>query len=98
MRPFSVRMWRAVAFIESGVQHSRQLDEAFENYDGDAMMAALYTLAEKRPKLAANIRRYVCPPDSFERALPLVVKPLAAIRRAAYAQRFARMGNEAPRC
>ena len=97
MRPFSVRMWRAVAFIDSGATHYRQLDEAFENWDGDAMCAALYTLALKRPKLAANIRRYVSPPDQFEGSAALMGQPMSAIRQAAYEKRRRMMGDEAPR-
>ena len=88
---FSRRMWAAVAFIESGREHTRQLDAAFENCDGDAMAAALWTLAEKRPKLKANLRKYVCqpgcPPGHLMEAFALIGKPMAEIRRAAKAMR-----------
>lgn len=84
---FSRRMWNAVAFIESGREHSRQLDDAFENNDGDAMCAALHTLAQTRPKLAANLPRYVSPIHLFENAQSLMGKSMREIRAAAKAQR-----------
>jgi hypothetical protein len=91
MRSFSERMWRAVAFIESGREHCRQLDEAFENDDGDAMTAALYTLAEKRPVLKANLPKYVLEPGKVnpDVVLPLVGRPMHEIRKAANAMRIA---------
>ncbi len=83
-------MWRAIAFIESGAEHTRQLDEAFESYDGDAMWCALWTVANNRPRLAANIARYVCTPQQMEHRperAALIGKPLPDIRAEAYRQR-----------
>lgn len=80
---FSRRMWRAIAFIESGAEHHRQLDAAFENGDGDAMCAAIYTVAARRPLLAHNLPQYVTPPDHFERAAALMGKTMREIRAAA---------------
>jgi hypothetical protein len=80
-------MWKAVAFIESGREHTRQLDDAFENCDGHAMAAALWTLAEKRPRLKAKLPKYVCPPDTFPEVIALIGKPMADIRKAAAAMR-----------
>lgn len=89
MRTFSERMWRAIAFIESGAEHTRQLDEAFENNDGDAMAAALIVMARKRPVLAANLASYVSVDSASksERVAPLLNKSIADIRRAAAVQR-----------
>jgi hypothetical protein len=87
MKPFSVRMWRAVAFIESGRDVSRQLDEAFENGDGDAMCAALWTLSKKRPRLALNIRKYILPPDQLSQVSKLMGLSMKDIRAAASKQR-----------
>ena len=85
MRTFSKRMWAAVAFIESGREHVRQLDEAFESFDGDAMCAALWTLAEARPRLKANLPTYVVYPSG--RAASLLGLSMRAIRDAAAKQR-----------
>ncbi len=76
-------MWKAVAFIESGREHFRQLDAAFENHDGNAMAAALWTLAEKRPLLKANLPKYVSPPNLFPETMALMGKPMKEIRAAA---------------
>jgi len=77
-------MWRAVAVIERGPRTlCRQLDDAFENGDGDAMCAALYTLAERRPKLKANLPKYVAHPSNFPRSAALMGLTMAEIRQAA---------------
>lgn len=88
-KPFSRRMWSAVAFIESGRECQRQLDDAFESFDGHAMSAALWTLAEKRPQLKANLPKYVTPASAFPESAALVGKPLAEIRKAAKRMREA---------
>lgn len=84
---FSRRMWRAIAFIESGAECSRQLDNAFENWDGHAMCAALYTVAARRPVLARNLPKYVTPPSVFPEAAALMGKTMREIRAAAKAMR-----------
>lgn len=87
VKSFSNRMWAAVAFIESGREHTRQLDPAFENGDGNAMTAALYTLSKKRPLLAANLPRYVLSPTLFGGADKMVGNPMSVIRKFAKAER-----------
>ena len=90
-RSFACRFWSAVRFIESGAEHTRQLDEAFENYDGDAMLAALWTKAATRPKLAANLEKYVIRPTATHcaDAFALMGKPMPEIRAEASRQRKA---------
>lgn len=80
---FSRRMWKAVAFIESGREHFRQLDHALENGDGHAMAAALWTLAEKRPLLKRHLPDYLVPIDTHAEAEALFGKPMRVIRGAA---------------
>jgi hypothetical protein len=83
-------MWNAIAFIERNPSEvGRQLDAAFENDDGDAMAAALYKVAERRPKLAALLPKYVIRPSETHcaRVLPLMGKPMSEIRKAAAEQR-----------
>lgn len=58
MRTFTQRLERAALFIESDKTDGRELDEAFENYDGNAMIAALWTIAEQRPKLKYQMERH----------------------------------------
>lgn len=87
-KPFSVRMWDAIRFIERNPREvHRQLDEAFENYDGHAMCAALYTMAEKRPRLKQLIGKFVSPPDHFAEAKALMGKSMDEIRKVAQKQR-----------
>jgi hypothetical protein len=83
-------MWSAVAFIESNPrEHNRQLDAAFENYDGDAMCAALYTLAQSRPLLAQYLPNFVTQAATGDtRVLPFVGRPMKDIRAEAYRQRL----------
>lgn len=83
---FSIRMWKAIAFIERNpISVNRQLDAAFENSDGDAMCAALYTMAEKRPRLKQFIQQFVSPPSG--RAKTLMGKSMKEIQKAAQRQR-----------
>lgn len=83
-------MWRAISFIESGAEHVRQLDEAFESFDGNAMFCALWTMANTRPRLAANLKRYVGTPEQLAHdptRTAFIGKPLSEIRAEAYRQR-----------
>src|SRR3989304_4220895 len=45
----------------------RELDNAFENYDGDEMCAALYRMALRSQKLMQGLKREWSRPGSFER-------------------------------
>lgn len=57
---FTGRVNLAALIISQGREASRSFDNCFENYDGDAVAVALYRRAQKNPKLAANIWRYLC--------------------------------------
>lgn len=56
---FLARFRRAVKHIQAGQVHGRELDEAFENWDGDAMVAALMKHADDSPTFAQDMRRYM---------------------------------------
>jgi hypothetical protein len=56
---FSRRVNFAAAVISAGRRTTRNFDNCFENYDGDAVCAALIRRAERNPKIAANIWRYL---------------------------------------
>ena len=87
---FSVRMWKAVAFIESNpAEHIRQLDEAFESNDGEFMAAALWTLAATRPALAKYLPRFVSPMTPEMKGAEFVGRPMKEIREEAYLSRLA---------
>lgn len=58
LRPFMQRLERAARFIENDQTDGRELDEAFENDDGEAMSAALWTIAEQRPRLKYQIEQH----------------------------------------
>jgi len=86
MRSFMQRLYRAADNLERGTYHGRELDEALENGDGDAMMAALWTLADSRPKL-----RYVMALEWLDGPSPdvaaLIGLPLSALINEAAIQR-----------
>ena len=58
---FAGRVKHAASVISSGRRTNRSFDNCFENYDGDAVAAALVRRARKNPstQLAANLWRYV---------------------------------------
>jgi hypothetical protein len=59
---FKTRLDKAVAFILSERRHGRQLDEAFEMYDGDQVATAIIRRARKNPRLNRIIQtRYTSP-------------------------------------
>jgi hypothetical protein len=59
---FKTRLDKAVRFILSERPHGRQLDEAFEMFDGDQMTAAIIRRARKNPRLDEIIwKRYSSP-------------------------------------
>lgn len=49
------RARKAAENIKAGRIHGRELDNAFENWDGDEMCAALYRLSLQSPKLAETL-------------------------------------------
>jgi len=51
------RARHAAACIIDGRTHGRELDGAFENYDGDDMCAALLKIADAKPELADALPR-----------------------------------------
>lgn len=53
------RARKAAAHIKADRIHGRELDNAFENYDGDEMCAALVRMAKKSPKLAEMLPRAI---------------------------------------
>lgn len=53
---FKTRLNHAVCFILSEHPHGRQLDEAFEMFDGDQMVTAIIRRARKNSSLDAIIR------------------------------------------
>lgn len=57
---FAGRVSYAAAVISNRRNTSRAFDNCFENYDGDAVVAALVRRAEKNEQLAANLPRYIC--------------------------------------
>ena len=50
------RARKAAAYIKADRIHGRELDNAFENYDGDEMCAALWRMAKKSAKLENALR------------------------------------------
>jgi hypothetical protein len=58
---FNNRVTTAASHMSSGRSITRNLDNCFENFDGDAVALALYLRTLKNPntKLAANIWKYL---------------------------------------
>lgn len=68
---YAGRVNYAAAVISAGRRTSRAFDNCFENYDGDAVCAALIRRAAKNEKLAENLFRYVCRSSAEEAAAKL---------------------------
>lgn len=84
---FAGRVNYAAAVISTGRPTSRGFDNCFENYDGDEVCAALIRRAEKNPRLAANLWRYICKESATEAAERLKdVRNLAASAEATRAR------------
>ncbi|MFO0958236.1 MAG: hypothetical protein U0800_12555 [Isosphaeraceae bacterium] len=56
---FAGRVRHAASVISLGKGTGRAFDGCFENYDGDAVAAALMRRAEKNERLRANLFRYI---------------------------------------
>lgn len=56
---FSGRVNYAAAVISNNRATSRAFDSCFENHDGDEVATILVRRAEKNPRLAANLWRYL---------------------------------------
>jgi hypothetical protein len=56
---FTGRVNYAARVIANGRQTSRTFDSCFENYDGNAVAAALMRRAEKNERLRTNLPRYI---------------------------------------
>lgn len=71
----TMELWRrakiAKKYIMTGKTHGRELDNAFENYDGDEMCAALWRMALKSDKLREAIYKVWHSPESVERSFVL---------------------------
>lgn len=84
---FAGRVNYAAKVISSGRPTSRAFDNCFENYDGDEVAAALVRRAEKNPRLAANLFRYINQQTATEAADRLEGKNLAKEAAATRARR-----------
>jgi hypothetical protein len=60
-KSFTDRVNMAANYISQGRNSSRSFDSCFENYDGDAVVVALFRRAQARPtgNLANNIWNYL---------------------------------------
>ncbi|PZR93507.1 MAG: hypothetical protein DI537_10330 [Stutzerimonas stutzeri] len=56
---FRGRVNYAAAVISAGRRPTRSFDNCFENWDGDAVAAALMRRAEKNQRLRENLPRYI---------------------------------------
>jgi hypothetical protein len=86
---FAGRVNYAAKVIAEGRNTSRAFDNCFENYDGDEVAAALVRRAEKNPRLAANLFRYINRDTATAAAERLKGKNLAQEARATRARRRA---------
>lgn len=84
---FAGRVNYAAAVISRGGSTSRAFDNCFENYDGDAVAAALVRRAERNEKLAGNLYRYIGRESSQEAAAKYQGRNLAEVSRELIAAR-----------
>lgn len=55
IKPFPARVDQAADHILAGRIHGRELDDAFENYDGEFVVCALMRLAETHPPFKTSL-------------------------------------------
>jgi len=94
---FAGRVNYAAKVISEGRNNTRTFDNCFENHDGDEVAAALVRRAEKNPRLAANLFRYLSKDRALEAAERLKGKDLkeeARKSRARAQEAFERMMQE----
>ena len=75
---FAGRVNYAAEVIAAGRSTSRAFDNCFENSDGDAVAAAMVRRAQKNPRLAANLWRYIDRQRAEDAAAKLAGKRLPA--------------------
>lgn len=68
---FQGRVDYAASVIAAGRSTSRAFDGCFENYDGDAVAAALVRRSQGNERLSANLWRYLCQQSATEAAARL---------------------------
>ena len=68
---FAGRVAYASKVIARGGAHSRAFDTCFEMHDGAEVAAMLIRRAERNPKLAANLFRYIAKDRAMEAAAKL---------------------------
>jgi hypothetical protein len=56
---FAYRVNFAASVISRGVSTTRNFDNCFENYDGDAVVVSLYRRSRRNPKLRSRIFKYL---------------------------------------
>lgn len=56
---YAGRVNYAAAVIIAGREPTRNFDNCFENYDGEIVATALWRRAQKNPRLAQNLPRYL---------------------------------------
>lgn len=78
---FAGRVNFAAFVITQGRRTSRSFDNCFENYDGDAVAAALVRRARKNERLAANLFRYISERTALEAEERLAGQKLATAAR-----------------
>jgi hypothetical protein len=83
---FAGRVNFAAFIITQGRSTSRAFDNCFENYDGDAVAAALVRRARTNERLAANLFRYISESSATEAARQLEGQKLATAARAMRAE------------
>lgn len=83
---FAGRVNYAARVIIEGRTPTRAFCDCFENDDGDAVAAALVRRAERNPRLAANLWRYLSKDSAAAAARDLAGKNLAKEAAAARAR------------
>ena len=95
---YTGRVNYAAAVIAGGRNTSRAFDNCFENYDGDAVAAALMRRAQKNERLSANLPRYINPETAKDAATRLqgrnLTEAAAEMRAKAQAEFDAWLANQ----
>lgn len=86
---FAGRVNYAAQVIAQGRRTSRAFDNCFENYDGDAVVVALYRRSQKNENLAARLFGYIGKESTLEAVAKYEGRNLAEVSREIIAARSA---------
>ncbi len=93
---FRGRVAYAAKVIASGKRPTRAFDNCFENYDGDEVSVAILRRAQRNPRIARNLDRYINRVLAEASAARMAHIPTRKLAAAAAATRANRKSAQTP--